>query len=129
MNSKPVIFTIILVGMVLLFALTNPKKDDHISEVKTLLTKTMSKNLESLDSTSDSSGWEILGSTLGLALGNKFIETFISSAISVDNYVLFSLTRIEFDGNERVIGYGVLGNVSIFKEITDYFNQMERTNK
>ena len=90
-SNTSLIITIVLVAAVLLLALTNPKKDEHISEVKSLLSKSMNNKMDELKSDNT---WEVLGSTLGLALGEKMIETVVSTAISVDNYIVYNYDDI-----------------------------------
>ena len=83
---------------------------------------------DKMDELKSDNTWEVLGSTLGLVLGEKMIETVVSTAISVDNYVLFSLTKVKFQTEERTIGYGVLGNVNIFDEVSDLLDDSVNKN-
>ena len=48
-SNTSLIITIVLVAAVLLLALTNPKKDEHISEVKSLSSKSMNSKKQVLN--------------------------------------------------------------------------------
>ena len=122
-SNKSLIFTIISVAVFLLFAITNPKKEDHINEINNLFMEYLSNSYEP-----SNNEWENLGSSLGLALGQKVFNSAISPMISVDNYVFFSLTKLkltnEVNGKtERILGYGILGNVKIFDEVLEFLNK------
>jgi len=43
--------------------------------------------------------------------------------MSTDNYVLFSTTKITWEGETRIIGIGAFGNVFITKELDESLNK------
>jgi len=93
----------IIAGFIaLVMVLTNPKLDDHQAEFSLYLeqfgTNATSQNI-----------WDELGSTIGSKLFSKFI--------SIDNFILFSLTEFRYQGNSKYIGIGILGNVFLFNNL------------
>jgi ABC-type Fe3+ transport system permease subunit len=120
-----VIKTIIIVGSIILLALTNPKETEHKAKLANTFTRSLSKNTNYGDL--DSGGLEALGSSLGMALGGSFVKTIMSSLITVDNYVLLSLTKINYKEESRIIGVGILGNVLIFNEATKIIDESTRS--
>ena len=111
MNNRKTALIISFALITVLF-ITNPSEDKHIQEVKTKLKSTfkkeMSKNLMN-ETSSDKS----FGSGLGF--------------VSRDNFFLFSLTKAEYKGETKTIGFGVLGNVFVTDKIRDIFNQNKET--
>ena len=48
-----------------------------------------------------------------------FIDKIVDQMITVDNYILFSVTKGSYGGNTRTIGFGAFGNVYITNEVDD----------
>jgi hypothetical protein len=106
-------------GLFLLIAvLTNPNQDRHKEVVKNKLNTIMQKAMKDGLKNSDS-GAEQLGSALGLMLGGALLDRMIETMVSTDNYVLFSTTKITFEGKSKLIGIGVFGNVFISDKIDE----------
>jgi hypothetical protein len=45
------------------------------------------------------------------------------NAIQVDNYKVFSLTKVKIDGKEKITGVGAFGKVWYFDDLKDYFKK------
>ncbi len=106
-------------GFFLLFAvLTNPNQGQHKEVVKNKLNSIMQKAINDGLKNSDS-GAEQLGSALGLMLGGALLDRMIETMVSTDNYLLFSTTKITWDGKSKLIGIGFLGNVFISDKIDE----------
>lgn len=50
-----------------------------------------------------------------------YFSNIIDSMVKVDDYIFFSITKIIFKGEEKVVGFGLFSNVFIFGEIENYF--------
>lgn len=121
MKKSLIIGLIFSLVIVVLFA-TNPNEEQHITEVKTKLKKAFKKEMAQ-KITDESNILEILGGSLGLSVGDYFIDNLADGFISRDNYFLFSLTKVEFQGENKIIGMGILDNVFIRNEIDDIFKE------
>ena len=99
-----------VLGIVIIVAvLTNPKKQDHIDVIKKEIS---SRSLEnSMDDLTTGNDMERAGSALGMTLGMALLDKMLESLIEVDNYLLFSLSKLSYNGNERIIAIGAFGNV------------------
>lgn len=64
-------------------------------------------------------GAKQFGSALGLMLGGVMLDRMIENMVSTDNYVLFSTTKITWEGETKLIGVGLFGNVFISSEIDE----------
>ena len=49
----------------------------------------------------------------------NLLEGFAEKAVTRDNYLLFSLTKITFGDKAKIIGFGMLGNVWIFNNVEE----------
>jgi len=108
---------LLIFGLIILLAvLTNPSTERHKEAIKIKLKEYMQKSMtESMNNSSN--GFEQLGQAFGMILGSAIIEPIVDNLISRDNYILFSITKITWDGETKVIGVGVFNNVFITKEL------------
>ena len=104
--------SLVIIGILLIIAaVTNPSREAHIAEINR---KIVSKPMDSaIDGIKGSSNLELAGTAIGFALGMKAIDAILETVVSVDNLVLVSLTRVTYQGNSRIIGFGAFGNVWI----------------
>ena len=114
----------IIAGVLLIvLCVTNPSLADHrfavTSKINELLRKEASKD-ESTQGTLSAAGTE-----LGLMFASAVINKFADEAIQRKNFYLFSLTSFEFNGNEKIIGLGILGKVFISDEVDEKFKDLK----
>ena len=53
-------------------------------------------------------------SNLGKGIVNKTVEVALNSKLEVDNYLIFNMTHVEFNGESTTLSLGVLGHVFTF---------------
>ena len=102
--------------------MSNPKKEDHKDTLKIKLTGIVE---EILTEKSDNIFYIGLGKSVADAIIDETLKT-----VSIDNYVFFSLTKINYASNSKIIGVGLLGKVYISDEINkgmviNYINQLK----
>lgn len=111
--------TLIAIITILLIAIfTNPSQEEHKEKVKETFTAYYQKSLKENETDSENAF-----AALGSLLGNTLINSMIENAITRDNYVIFSLTKITYEGEEKSIGYGVFGNVFLSEKIEEAFEK------
>lgn len=107
---------IITVMIALIAAFTNPGLEKHKDAIKakfnTYLQNSMMKNMSETDNK-----WEQTGNALGMMLGSALVDGMIDNMVSTDNYILFSITKVSWQGETKVIGFGAFGNVYISSEL------------
>jgi len=107
--------TLIIIGFILLALMaTNPTIEDHRQAV-------MNEIKEELSQDSDPNNkWEQVGQAIGMAFGQGIIE----KAVTRDNYLIFSITKLSFGNKSKYAGIGILGKVFIKnnEEINSSFN-------
>lgn len=106
-------FFIVLILIIFVAILTNPSTTEHKEAVKLRFNKNVLQSV----SHNDSNGFEQLGRLLGTSIAGNFIE----NSVSRDNYLVFSITVLTWDGKSKNVGYGLFGNVFISKNVNDAF--------
>ena len=56
-------------------------------------------------------------------IGQKLDIKIKDDAIQVDDYKIFSVTKVKVDGKEKITGIGAFGKVWQFDDIKDYFKE------
>ena len=119
---KRIHLTLIVIGIIVLVAvLTNPSQDKHREAIKSKLNAYLQQSMkESLKETDNE--WEQAGQALGLMIGGAFVDRIIDNLISTENYVIFSTTKMTWDGQTKVVGIGAFGNVFLTSKVDDALN-------
>jgi hypothetical protein len=117
MNKKIIIGASIGLA-VLILILTNPNQVSHKDAVKLKFNAFMQKTMNEKTSEGEDGGISVTGQ-LGMMFGSSIIDRLVDSTVSCDNFLLFSLTTINFDGESKVMGVGVLGNVFISDKVDE----------
>lgn len=107
--SKTRIFALSIVAIMLAAILTNPKKEDLElavqNKAKSLLQQQLSyENKDAL----------ALGMTL---FGDRIVNEFVEKNVIIENYYLFSLVKIRWQGQDTPIGGGAFKYVYLSPEI------------
>lgn len=109
---KKVISTIILVGAILLLAMTCPDKTAHQETIRDSISQAFNDKVNERMSEEDASNELMQGfAMLGNMFVDKIVETVLDTKLSVKNYVLFSVGTIYHDGNSKIVSFGILNNV------------------
>ncbi|HEY0963020.1 MAG TPA: DUF4359 domain-containing protein [Pseudomonadales bacterium] len=98
---KGLITAVVLVGVALLLAVTNPGTDDYAEYFGEELAREAQQE--------DALAGAIVSMFGGVA------ESLFANATSRDNYVLFSVYTTSFDSDE-IVTLGILGNFIVLKE-------------
>lgn len=69
---------------------------------------------------SESEGqWQKAYSTLGMVLGSAIIDKTVDYIVTADDFILFSFTKATWQGETKVIVFGVFGNVYISRQLDE----------
>ena len=107
-KEKRYITLIIITIVVLVAFFTNPNEKSHQDAVKTKVNSYMQKNISNKNNA--------LENILGAVFGGTVVNTIVNNIVSRDNYFLFSLTKINWEGKSNTVGIGAFGNVYISKK-------------
>lgn len=114
---------LVLVSLIIAVAvITNPNHDRHKEVVKNKLITYMQKAMKQGHAETGNE-WEEVGQAFGVMLGGVIIDGVLDNLMSIDNYVLFSATKITWDGEMEIIGIGAFGNVYLTRELDKALNK------
>lgn len=117
--KKSNIILIVFATIILIAVLTNPSSEEHKQAVKSVINQVVQNSISE-----NGSDMEKLGILFGSSLAEKLIE----NSVNRDNYILFSITRITWQGKSKIIGYGLFGNVFLSEKVNKVFNGNEINN-
>ena len=92
-------FPLILLGLIIVMIISCPKKEQHLES----LTDTISSVLL------DGEDPDIV--SLGKMLGNPVSRLIVNTYVTVDDYVLCSIGRFDYEGESHIVSVGILGHV------------------
>ena len=120
--KKSYLFSAIAVLIILIAIFTNPNPDRHKEAVKNKVNSYIQQSMkESMNGTENNNAQA--GQALGMMLAGAFIDKIIDNLVSTDNYVLFSTTKITWDGKTEIIGIGAFGNVYLTRKIDEAIDE------
>jgi len=103
---------------VIIFALTNPAPEIHKEKVRFKLNEFYEKEMAKEDNTATNQ-FSQAGKSMGMILAKSMINMIIDNSISSSNYLLFSTTNVTWEGQTKIVGIGILGNVFLSSKIDD----------
>ena len=114
--------------LLLIAVLTNPNSETHKEAVRKELKAYFQQEMDEQkkqSATTDENDWAEAGEAFGNIFATALIDKLVDGAVSSDNYVLFSLTKVTWEGQEKNIGFGAFGNVWISNKLKDLKNKTE----
>lgn len=109
----PLLILILLIGVAVY---TNPNQSQHREAVKAKIKSHLQKSVEENTSGLDN----LLGGmaqSFGMLVGGAVVDGLVSNLINTENYVVFSVTKLSWEGKTHRIGIGIFGNVFLSKKI------------
>jgi hypothetical protein len=110
--SKSRLILIALLALAIGAFVSNPKLEDHRAAVRAEANDYLQASLEEKRSQTNS-GLRRAGQALGAAFGGILANEAVDELVSVDDYFLFSTTRVAWQGEMHTIGLGLFGKVFI----------------
>jgi hypothetical protein len=89
--------------------------EDHQNAVKEKISKIIKSQIPTDEKTTSTVGE--IGTAIGALFGNSLVDGIVKEVVKKKDYFFFSLTSIEYNGYEKVIGIGIMGNVHISEEV------------
>ena len=97
-----IITLLLIIGLIVAAIFTCPKKEQHVAAISDKVSSVLRDELSE-----DADDFEALGVLLGSALATPFIK----NSIYVKDYVVFSVGKFSFQGEENLVSIGLLGHV------------------
>ena len=115
--------SLIIIGLIIIIAvITNPNQDRHKEVLKNKLQASLQNYIKG-DNQSDKEEDYNAGQAIGVMIGGFVIDKIVDNLVSTDNYVIASTTKITWNGEPRVVGIGVFGNVFYTSKFNDLLNE------
>ncbi|MBD3581738.1 DUF4359 domain-containing protein [Flavobacterium selenitireducens] len=111
--------------LLLLAVLTNPGSETHKESVRAELKAYFKQEMSARESTTDENDWAKAGEAFGNIFATALIDRLVDNAVTSENYVLFSLTKVTWEGKEKNVGFGAFGNVWLSSKLRDLKNKTE----
>lgn len=115
-------FIILLVTVAIIAAITNPDSNRHREILKTELRRHLEVSLTN----QDGNFWKKAGAALGKLIGGAAIDFGVDEMIVVEDYALFSLSTITWNGSTKVVGIGAFGQVFLIRDLEDVIPRRNR---
>lgn len=101
----------VVIAFVVLLILTCPKAEQHKEKLAGVITATVN---DALHSGNDITGNELIDNafrTISDTFANSVIAAAVDNLVTVDNYFVFSLGKVNYHGRQHVVSLGLLGHI------------------
>ncbi|MDR0332242.1 MAG: hypothetical protein LBI15_02150 [Dysgonamonadaceae bacterium] len=107
-SNKGIIFLILTAIVAVIAFLTNPDELAHQKAMQARSGAVLSEIVAEQN--------PIIQTAWGLT-GNRLLNEFVNAYVTTDNYYLFSVTKVNWEGQSYPVGAGAFGNVYITKQL------------
>jgi hypothetical protein len=116
-SSSSGLFVLFFVVLVCLGAFaTNPTSVEHKLILKDKMREYLNTEIDKMQLENDNK-FAALGASLGAAFGGVIADKFIDENVVVDDYYLFSITNVRWEGKIKMVGVGIFGKVILHPDI------------
>jgi len=107
---------LIIIAVLIVAAITNPDEARHkevlMNKIKPEMIQAFmdEKEIEKLNNLD----------AISFMFGTTVVQKFVDNIVSTDNYIVFSLMKATWDGETKIIGVGLFGNVLLLKDLEKF---------
>ena len=118
------LFPILLFLLLFVAALTNPNKDFHKINIKLRVYKELN-----IDTTQKASNniFDFF-SEISNSFGKSMVDKTVDELLQVDDYFFFSLTKINYQGQTKIIGIGAFYQIFLFVNLKELIESQKNAN-
>ena len=116
--SKTRIFALCVVAFMLIAVFTNPSTEQHHQAVKAKVADLLKEEAGDADKGMVEFGMHLFGNTL--------VQQFMDQHVKVENYYLFSITKISWQRKETIIGGGAFKHIFLSPKIDEKASEIVR---
>lgn len=103
--SKLVITIAVAVIAVVVLALSCPNKHAHAETLNNAIMTALSEKMSKDSTMNDGTG------VIAQGLASSVVPKVLNSMLTVDNYFLFSVGKLSYKGESKMVSFGILGHV------------------
>ena len=116
-SSSSGLFFLFFIVLVCLGAfVTNPTSVEHKLILKDKMREYLNTEIDKMQLENDNK-FAALGASLGAAFGGIIVDKFIDENVVIDDYYLFSITNVRWEGKIKMVGVGIFGKVILHPDI------------
>lgn len=116
-SSSSGLFFLFFIILVCLGAFAmNPTSVEHKLILKDKMREYLNTEIDKIQLDNDNK-FAQLGASLGAAFGGVIVDKFIDENVVVDDYYLFSITNVRWEGKIKMVGVGIFGKVILHPDI------------
>ena len=116
-SSSSGLFFLFFIVLVCLGAFaTNPTSVEHKLILKDKMREYLNTGIDKMQLENDNK-FAALGASLGAAFGGIIVDKFIDENVVIDDYYLFSITNVRWEGKIKMVGVGIFGKVILHPDI------------
>lgn len=108
MKTKLFIFILLLITLAIAF-FTNPDKEVHKEAIIVRSNQVIEEAIAERNDMVSSVAWQLTG--------KQFLSEFIDSNVTIEDYYLFSIQKVSWDGKSYPMGVGAFGKVYVSKHL------------
>lgn len=115
---------VLLISIFLVFfiaILTNPNKEFHKSNIKLRVYKEL--NIDTLQK--ESSNIFDMFKDISNSFGKSMVDDTVDNLLQVDNYYLFSFTKVTYQGQSKIIGIGAFNQIFLFVNLKQLIEEQK----
>lgn len=95
-----------------LLLMTCPGQDKHTTAVTDNIVSAVTGEGRTL--TTGNTAIDMIGGIMGEQIARQFIGAMVTQVMTVDNYVIFSVGKVNYGGRHATVSFGILGHVFTF---------------
>ncbi|TXJ63023.1 DUF4359 domain-containing protein [Prevotella brunnea] len=104
-------FFIGFIALMTLLVLTCPTTQDHKDALSDVVSSTVSDAAQATDSSPEDEWLEKAFHTISDAFMGKVISAAIDNLVTVDNYFVCSVGKVNYDNKEHIVSFGILKHI------------------
>jgi hypothetical protein len=121
MRKKIFIVSIVVLCLVLLIALfSNPSPAFHKADLKNRVYKEL--NIDTLQQEKPDNLFDYITNFTN-NIGKSMVDKTVENTVQVDDYYFFSLTKVTYQGQTKVIGMGAFNQLFLFVNLKEVINE------
>ncbi|SUJ15326.1 Uncharacterised protein [Sphingobacterium spiritivorum] len=122
MKNKSRYIALVLIILMITAFLTNPPREKHEEIIRDKAKQILKEQLSYKHQDAFDFGMQLFG--------DQMINQFMKGSVQIDNYFLFSTTKVRWENKQTVIGIGAFGKVwlssKIDEKIADIINVLKK---
>ena len=111
-RRRPAVWLAVAAVAFFILLMTCPDADQHRKAVADEVTAAVTEEI--YDKGTGNDLIDMFGGMVGSMIATQFVDAVVGQMVNVDDYFIFSIGKVHFDGKEKAVSLGILGHVFTF---------------